>query len=115
MNTNERDFDARLRQLHAQAVGQVSAQTRFQLRRRIAAAPPRQSPARAFAWSLAAVCAAGVLAIGLQWRPSGPSATSALPTASASGDDIGGAYTALDETPDLYLWLASTDATLAME
>ena len=33
-----------------------------------------------------------------------------------SADDEFDAYAALDETPDLYLWLASSDAaTLAME
>lgn len=115
MNTNDHDFDARLRRLHVQALAQVSPQTRFQLRRNAAAAPPQPSPMPAFAWPLAAVCAAGVLAIGLQWRQPDPQATAPLAVAAAPGDDIGGAYSALDETPDLYLWLASTDATLAME
>lgn len=114
MNTHDQDFDAKLRRLHAQAVAQVSTRTQFQLRRRPAAAP-RQSPLRAFAWPLAAVCAAGVLAIGLQWRQSDSPATAPLPSVAVSDDDSGGAYTALDETPDLYLWLASTDASLAME
>ncbi len=128
MNGNDRDFDATLRSHHAQALASMSAHTQAQLRLRLRAAttPARHSSMRAFAWPLAAACAVGVLVIGLQWRqpdtsirtvassvtaPSGTVGAAAKPV-----DDEFDAYTVLDETPDLYLWLASSDAaTLAME
>lgn len=70
---------------------------------------------RAFAWPLAAACAIGVLALGLQLRqPEVAPATTAV--VANDSDDVDEAYAALDETPDLYLWLASSDAvTLASE
>ena len=128
MNINDRDFDATLRGHHAQALASMSASTQaqLQLRRRAATEQVRHSSMRAFAWPLAAACAAGVLVIGLQWRqPDTSIRTAASPVAASPGtvdattkpdNDEFDAYTALDETPDLYLWLASSDAaTLAME
>ena len=128
MNSNDRDFDAILRSHHAQALASMSARTQsqLQLRRRASTTPARHSSMRAFAWPLAAACAAGVLVVGLQWRQSDTSIRSVpSPVATSSGavdatakpaEDEFDAYTALDETPELYLWLASSDAaTLAME
>nr|AGW45534.1 hypothetical protein [uncultured bacterium Lac36W] len=124
---NSRDFDASLRQHHAQAVANLSARTQAQLqtRRRAAAAPIRHAPLRGYAWPLAAACAVGVLAMGSQWRQADFPLPAATPVAVAPGSaDAAGesaadefdAYTMLDEAPDLYLWLASNDAaTLAME
>ena len=123
---NSRDFDASLRQHHAQAVANLSARTQaqLQLRRRAAASPIRHAPLRGYAWPLAAACAVGVLAIGLQWRQADIPVPAATPVAVAPGStnsagesaDEFDAYTMLDEAPDLYLWLASNDAaTLAME
>ena len=128
MNIDDLDFDATLRSHHAQALASISARTQSQLhlRRRTATTPARHSALRAFAWPLAAACAAGVLVVGLQWRqPDSSIRAAASPVAASSGtldttakpsDDEFDAYTALDETPELYLWLASSDATtLAME
>ena len=128
MNIDDLDFDATLRSHHAQALASISARTQsqLQLRRRTATTPARHSAMRAFAWPLAAACAAGVLVVGLQWRqPDTPVPAAASSVAASSGtvdaaakpaDDEFDAYTALDETPDLYLWVASSDAaTLAME
>ena len=128
MNTKDRDFDATLRNHHAQALANLSTRTQsqLQLRRRAAATPDRHASMRAFAWPLAAACAAGVLVVGLQWRqPDTPVPAAASSVAASSGtvdaaakpaDDEFDAYTALDEAPDLYLWLASSDAAaLAME
>lgn len=127
MNENH-DFDARMQQQHALALGRVSARTQAQLhtRRHAAVAATQRSPMRAFAWPLAATCAVGVLAIFLQWRQ--PDTTPAVtpPIAGVSDDastgaelattDLASTYAALDEAPDLYLWLASADAaTFAME
>ena len=121
---NER-FDARIRQAHADAVSHLSARTRLQLQlRRGAAATPRRMPAatRSFAWPLAAACAVGALAVGLQLRqPESPGTLPAPDPAravvSATADaGVADAWTALDESPDLYLWLESDDAAmLAME
>ena len=130
---DSRDFDASLRQHHAQAVANLSARTQaqLQLRQRAAASPAspirhvRHAPLRGYAWPLAAACAVGVLAIGLQWRQADIPVPAATPVAVAPGSmnsagesaaDEFDAYTMLDEAPDLYLWLASNDAaTLAME
>lgn len=124
---NERDFDASLRGQHAQAVANLSARTQaqLQLRRCVAAAPPRHASLRGYAWPLAAACAVGMLAIGMQWRQAGIPVPATTPVAvsagntNAAGESAGDefdAYTMLDEAPDLYLWLASNDAaTLAME
>lgn len=126
MNTDGFDdrFDARIRQAHAGAVSHLSARTRLQLQLRRGAATTRPVPAatRSFAWPLAAACAVGALALGLQLRqPDSPGAdatpATALPLASAPQDaDAADAYAAFEESPDLYLWLESDDAAmLAME
>ena len=124
---DSRGFDANLRQHHAQAVANLSSRTQaqLQLRRRAAEAPMRHAPLRGYAWPLAAACAVGMLAIGLQWRQADIPVPAAAPVAIAPGStnsagespaDEFDAYTMLDEAPDLYLWLASNDAaTLAME
>ena len=117
-------FDARIRQAHADAVSHLSARTRLQLQLRRGAATTRRRPAamRSFAWPLVAACAVGALAIGLQLRQ--PESPGTVPTpdpartlASATPDaGVADAWTALDESPDLYLWLESDDAAmLAME
>lgn len=121
-------FDARMQQQHAQSLAQVSARTQAQLhaRRHATVASTQHSPMRALAWPLAAACAAGVLALGLQWRQPDTTPAVAPPIATASDDEFtstelvgtefASTYAALDETPDLYLWLASSDAvTFAME
>ena len=115
-------FDARIRQAHADAVSHLSARTRLQLQLRRGAATTRRKPVatRSFAWPLAAACAVGALAIGLQLRQpespgTVPSPDTALATA-APDAGVADAWTALDESPDLYLWLESDDAAmLAME
>lgn len=123
MNTR---FDARMQQQHAQSLAQVSARTQAQLhaRRHAAAASTQRPTMRAFAWPLAAACAAGVLAIGLQWRQPDSAVTPPIATVSddeftrteLAGTEFASTYAALDETPELYLWLASADAaTFAME
>lgn len=115
------DFDNTLRQRHAEAVTHLSARAQAQLRNRLAAATstPRH-PGRRVAWIAATACAAlFALVIGLQLRPQ-PAGTSPPATAGAEvGDgraDDDPTFVALDENPDLYLWLASSDAvTLASE
>jgi hypothetical protein len=111
-------FDEAIRAQHAASLEHLSSRTRAQLqwRKRAALAGKRaQSPASPwrFAWPLAAACAVGGLAIGLQVR------TTQAPTPQIAAapvvDDSAAAYTTLEENPDLYVWLASDGATLAME
>ncbi len=134
------DFDQHVRALHAQALDNVSARTQAQLaqRRRAARNARPRNNARAawpFAAAFATVCA---LAIGLPFRhgvlpvpatsPAGLAVVSAdLPATDAPttdtpladsipDDSIDASATLLDEDPELYLWLASSDAvTLASE
>lgn len=127
MNDMHDDFDRRIRALHAQAVEQVPARTLYELRVRRAnaasAATPARSAGRAGGWWLAAGLAA-VFALGIGLRQPGldgvpagdspPSLAAASAAADAAAWDDG--LAALDEDPDLYLWLASQDSLiLAME
>ena len=119
-------LDRQARRLHQAALAQVSPQTLMRLRaarHEAAQHAPRAGRAHPWRW-LTATAFSAVLAVGLgvQWlprtpdtpvQPAAPSlaqADSELPT------DAFGASGALDEDPDLYLWLASADAQpLAME
>jgi hypothetical protein len=120
MNTGHDDdrFDARLRQAHAHAVDSVSARTRLQLRPQRPA--PRTPPSRLQAWPLAATCAIALVAGGLFLRHPGTGTppTQAIapaavaPATSDNDNEAGDVYAALDESPELYLWLASNDTDL---
>jgi hypothetical protein len=111
---NHSDFDDALRQRHAAAVAHLSARARAQLRNRLAAvsAPRRHVVRHRLAWAAATACAAlFALVIGLQMRPQPmPAASPATLVVDDSQADANTAYAALDENPDLYLWLASSDA-----
>lgn len=112
------DFDARLCRTHAHAVEQLSARTRAQLSvRRSQGASRDTKVSRHPGWTLASACAVGVLGLGLAWRLQSPSApTSPQPAAPAAVQTgVDGTYAVFDESPDLYLWLASDDALLALE
>jgi hypothetical protein len=110
-------FDDRIRQRHAEALANLSPRVLAQLQQRRRAARHAPSPWRGLAWPLAAACAAGVLALGLQLRrPDIPSPVATPVVIDIDSDEPETAFAALDEAPDLYLWLASKDAaTLAME
>lgn len=125
-NGNDARFDATMRQRHAAAIAQPSARTRAQLQLRLRAVATGQ-PERAtglrkrHGWPLAAAFAA-VLAIAvdlqLQLQSTQQSAPQpvAPPVADSAITDDDTFDTMLDESPDFYLWLASTDAdSLAME
>ena len=112
-------FDRDMRQLHATAVTQLSPQTLARLRsgRQHAQTAPRRG--HAWRWATAtAFSAVLAVTIGLQLLPKPVETPAVQPvTAAIDGDD---AYTdgvsALDENPDLYMWLASAEAEpLAME
>ena len=128
MNTDR--FDDALRARHAASLDQLSPRTRaqLQLRRRAALAgeaPGARVPAWRLAWPVAVACAVGAVVLGLQIRgletPSQPSMATTVATAasmpaasSAEGDDTLD-YATFEENPDLYVWLASDGAMLAME
>lgn len=105
-------FDRAMRELHAQALTQVSPRTRVRLRAARTGAAHR-APTQGLRWALATgVVAVFALGIGLQqWR--GPSSTTDVPTQIAALDAADyGAVAMLDENPDFYLWLASNDDSL---
>lgn len=110
-------FDAAMRDLHAQALTQVSPRTRNRLRAARTAAAVQRAPVRGFGWVLASGFAAVfALAIGLQWQGS-PGITAPARTADTDPvdqvvDGMDAAVATLDENPDFYLWLASNDDTL---
>ncbi|MDR0183341.1 hypothetical protein [Lysobacter arvi] len=116
MNSHDERFDQAMRDLHAQAVSQVSTATRARLRvaRHAAARPAEREPRRGFNWVLGSgLAAVFAVAIGLQLRPArtpvpAPSATPVAST-NAAAFDAETAIAVLDENPDFYLWLASND------
>lgn len=117
-------IDQHARRLHRAAVAQVSPQTLMRLRAArhdASAQAPVAGRTRTWRW-LTATAFSAVLAVGLglQWLPRAPQATTPAVTATvAQGDSLADELavpSALDEDPDLYLWLASADAQpLAME
>lgn len=128
-DTRHDEFDRRMRALHARAVEQVPSRTLYELqvRRANAAAgapptPPRSLAARGGWWLAGGLAAVFALGIGLR-QPilEGSPAADAPPPLAAAGTAADTAawedgLAALDEDPDLYLWLASQDSLiLAME
>lgn len=117
-------LDQQARRLHQAALAQVSPQTLMRLRAARHDAgkhAPATGRARTWRW-LTATAFSAVLAVGvgLQWLPRTPQTTPTAATTVAQADDgltdELAVPNALDEDPDLYLWLASADAQpLAME
>ncbi|MFT3761049.1 MAG: hypothetical protein QM761_00250 [Pseudoxanthomonas sp.] len=111
------EFDRRMRQLHAESLAGISPQTLAKLRRaRHAAAQSAPARGRGWRWLAAGVVPALLaLAIGvpyLEQRPAPAPAATATAAAQTAGDDYA---SALSESPDLYVWLASEGQQLAME
>lgn len=110
-------FDQAMRQLHAEALTQVTANTRARLRSARHAAAIQAPARRGVGWVLATGCAAVfALVIGLQLRgptpgspPAAPPATEALADTQTVASDYDDTVAVLEENPDLYLWLASND------
>jgi len=125
MSTQDR-FDEAIRAVHAQSLDHVSPRVRAQLalrRRAVLAGEARANPWR-FAIPLAAACAVGAVAIGLQFREpvQAPIVATATPKTTPTPSDIvlaqsddNAEYATLEESPDLYVWMASDGAVLAME
>lgn len=119
MNPNIRQgddarFDQAMRELHAQAVTNVSSATRARLRAARRDLPTARDSRRGYGWIVASGCAAVfALAIALQLQPR-PASQPAGPAVAQTpvAYDAETAVAALDENPDLYLWLASNDDAL---
>jgi hypothetical protein len=121
------DIDGLARRLHAEAVQRVPWQTLARLRAGPGGAvPARRTPAtrhgRVAGWSLA-MAGAGLFAVAVALRLGpGMNEVEPLPLAVDPGagqgaeDGYGSVFTALEEDPDFYLWLANTSVQpLAME
>jgi hypothetical protein len=111
-------FDRDMRKLHAAAVDQISPRTLARLRAARHAAQTAPQRGHAWRWAAASVLPAILaIAVGVRFLPHSAPTPVAQPMATATS---GGAYAdsvaVLDENPDLYLWLASSEAEpLAME
>ena len=110
-------FDHALRQHHATAAERLSPRTRAQLaqRRNAALRGERVAPAYGMRYAAAGFAAICALAIGLQFGimpASRNPAAAGIASATTSSTDT----TMLDEDPEFYAWLASSDAQqIAME
>lgn len=106
-------FEHQARQAYAVALDRLSPQTLARLRAaRHATLKPARTP-RFGRWGLATACSLALLLVaGLQWMPS---PTPDTPQAAATVEDADDPYAALDESPELYVWLGSDAQTLALE
>lgn len=112
-------FDHDMQQLHAAAVSHLSPQTLARLRA-ARHGLAESTPQRGHSWrwiTASAFSAVLAVAIGVQFLPHSQTPPNVQPVATTEVEDTYESSTAaLDESPDLYLWLASQDAaTLAME
>jgi anti-sigma-K factor RskA len=114
-------FDRRMRALHGAALDHVSPSTRTRLRLgRDAATRTGATAKRVGGWRWAAAGLASAVfavALGLQFLPADAPRETPTPLADATlyESDYPGSLAALDENPDLYMWLASDAEPLAME
>lgn len=110
--TSEHDarFDIAMRARHHDALQALSPRVRAQLaQRRHAALRGDAAPARhRFAYAAAALAAVCALALGLQFRALPVPGGTVVPVIAAAGNGP----TMLDEDPEFYAWLASSDAQL---
>lgn len=118
MNAHHDDhFDATLRARHQASLERLSPRVQAQLAQRRNAAlrglPVRRAHGVRYAAGFAALCA---LAIGLQFGIMPTPDTSAMAPATGTASTTTAGATMLDEDPEFYAWLASSDAQLvAME
>ena len=124
--SSDHDFDQAARRHYAESVATLSPQTAARLRAARHTALTTAPMRRGLNWVLAGSCAAVfAIAIALQLQREPPAAalpvqTAATPVLDAvdagrsNPDDaeIDSLLAALDESPDLYLWLAANDDAL---
>ena len=112
----DRDFDRRLRELHAQSLARLSPAIRHRLK-----ATPATRLQRPPVLATAGVAAVMLSLFALGWRMH-PEAASPLSlsehgtrVAAVEGPEAASdasLFATLDENPDLYLWLASSEGAL---
>lgn len=112
-------FDAAIRAHHADALARLSPRVQAQLAQRRNAALRGEARATArphrLRLALAGVAALCALALGLRLQTQPPAGTPSTAPAAAPVQYASGS-TALEEDPDFYAWLGSSDAPmLAME
>ena len=114
MNEHARDdarFDAQARAAHARALEALSPRVRAQLQQRRRAALAGRAPSlghRRHGWAwLGAPALALALAFAAPWRTAHEPAVAQPALAGAAGN---AAPATLEQDPDFYLWLASSDA-----
>lgn len=120
IHKNDDDFDLAMRERYRLAADNLSAPTRTQLRRARHAAATDGARRRGFSWPLVfggAAAAVFAVAFGLNLRPEALQTPDvAVPATVATADNYEEAVSALDQDPDFYAWLGSSDAELvAME
>lgn len=125
---NDFDFDRKAKAVHAQALLAPSARVRAQLHNRLQAAmagtgagaaghSQNVHAAHRWSWATAAVLAVALM-FGAPWRSvqeqAAPATVAQVPAQVPANSATG--LATLDQDPDFYLWLASSDAvSLAME
>lgn len=116
------EIDRFARGLYAEAIAQLPPRTRERLRgTRARSTKPARTDGLMPGWALATACAAlFAITVGTALAPRGSAPVEDMPLASdtAGNDDsvYSEALATLDEDPDFYLWLATTDVQpLAME
>ena len=105
-------FDQSMRQRYAQALQALPPSTAGALRaaRRTALDPAAhaRSPHPALRWA-GAFATVAALALGLRFFEDEPATAPTQQVAAVDADEFDAAIGALDENPDLYLWLAAND------
>ena len=105
-------FDQSMRQRYAQALQALPPSTAGALRaaRRTALDPAShaRSPHPALRWA-GAFATVAALALGLRFFEDEPATAPTQQVAAVDVDEFDAAIGALDENPDLYLWLAAND------
>ncbi|QIL21311.1 hypothetical protein [Thermomonas sp. HDW16] len=117
MNSNDNKFDDALRAHHDTSLERLSPRTRAQLaqRRNAALRGERVRHGHGLRYAAAGFAALGALAIGLQFGTV-QAPTTSTPVAGNVVSSTAPVATMLDEDPEFYAWLASSDAQrLAME
>lgn len=111
---NQHDFDRAARAHHNDALTSLSMRTRTQLHHRLQAAlagqarTTRRKQMPVWSWATAAALVLA-FAFGLPWRSAHePAPTTSTTLAAADANDS--TLATLDQSPDFYLWLASSDA-----
>ena len=128
-NSPQSRFDAHARDLHADALAQVSPHilSRLQQARRDATLGAPRKHSRLWAWTGSAAVLALALGAGIQFQHAPDSihgagvpmastphlpAEQALVAVEEVDSEVSGLLAALDENPDFYLWLAANDSAL---